>query len=129
MRRRVLRHAPKPRIGNADQDHGFNLPLPRKPVGRCMCIPRAARNVGCPPIEEILPILQIEDRKLPLPLLHVLLGQIHEDCPIVGKDLRMELVDVVPGVAGEGIGGSRTHPFAGHSLAYRWLNRSAGRIF
>jgi hypothetical protein len=79
-----------------------------------------------------LPILQVEDRKSPLLLLQVLLRQIYCDSPIAGKNLRVKLVNVVPGVGSEIIYiiyGSFAHLFAGRSLAFCAFNRVIERIF
>ena len=62
-RGRVLSHTPEPCVRNAHKDDGFDIPRPHHRIGRSMRAPGAPGNVREPPIEEVLAIVQVEDRK------------------------------------------------------------------
>jgi hypothetical protein len=76
-------------------------------------------------VEEILPIVQVEDREAALLLLHILLRQIYLNGTVIRQNLRVECVKLVTRVPGKSIAGVLIA--AGHYLAIRRFKRQATR--
>jgi len=94
-RGRVLRHPPKSRIRHPDQDYRLNLPVQSQLISRRMRLPRSSRNVRRSPIEQILPIVQIQNREASLLILQILRRKIHRNSSVVRQNLRMKISDAV----------------------------------
>ena len=75
-----------------DQDHGLNLASGSQAVGGGVGAPGVARDIGSPPIEDVLAVVQVQHREPPGRVTLVSFGKIDCDVARAGQKTGAETV-------------------------------------
>ena len=108
---------PRPGVGDADEDDGFDVAGGDLSVCGGPCAPGAARHVGLAAVEEVLAVVEVEDGEVPRRLRGVTLGEIDVDLTLVGENSgrQKEGLETGDGI-GAGLDGSDAEGAAGEFL-------------
>ena len=128
--RRILGHSTNSRVRDSHQNHWLNLTIHCQPVRGCVRPPGSPRQIRGSSIEQILSIVQIEDREAPVLFLQILRRHIHHHMPVVRQDVGMKCIYGVTWIFAELIFLFRLATVAGKGrwgFALRQLERSMQR--
>lgn len=138
----VLGHAAQAGVGDADEDEGLDAALGGELVCGGVGEPGMAGEEGGAPVEEILAVVQVQDREAFIRILKVLAGEVDEEGAVLGlgqeggvEAIAFEAGDGVGRVAkeGGGVGFGRWRRLAGYgrrcACARLEAARFAARLF